>query len=1580
MLKLRLESIFVGRWMRIFVVFLLCLLAKPGKADHVMGADMGYKCLGNGKFKIIITFYRDCRGAAAPPSWSLLYWYAGNNGGQSTSRYSLSLSRVSIRDITPRCSTASSPCSPTNTDYTGEGVEEHIYEANIDITKSPFSTSGLGTTYCDLTIAYNQCCRNAAITTGATWADFWTTTTINVCNVNKSKNKCNTSPQLSNVPIAYACCNQAYYYNNGAIDTVDYDSLSYRLAPALSGVPNTSVPYSTPFSSRYPVTPYCVPPTTIKCSPQTSSKPPRGFHFDTSTGDIIFTPTKCDEVAVLVIEITEWRRDTTNKWQIVGRTRRDMQIIVKDDCGYNKAPTLAGPYSYKVCEGETIKFKVESDDETFTPNQTVPDTTSISWNNGIPGAKFTVASKTNWPEKRKAYADFEWTPGIGMASDVAYSFTAKVSDNHCPKPSISIRGYKVKVNPRAFSKRSYTQLKCGRFVMTATVASTFKGSPTFRWSVRDSLGKGEIFYSAKKTDTMTFYKGGKYIIVHTVNNSDNCPTIYRDTVIISDPPVVTMATKDTFACKGTTMNLYANVLFGKSPFSYYWTRITKDTGLNSPWKAEKHNDGDTLKDLTIPNINRDSTIRVRVKDGDGCIFYDTVTIFLKPLPVVSLGPDQRICTYQSYTFDAQHADTVKYKWNRGDTTRTINVNIKGRYIVEVMETKWQCKKKDTVELFVNDTVVSLAGADKAICNQKSTTLDATHRPGSIVAQYTWSDITGNKTLGSNTSYSIKPANTNTPGGAPQFFDYDLYTKVTQGGVTCEDRDTIRVRVNALPFVKWDPKPLKSQCFVYGDIEVNNFFNRGKENGVRIWAFENKLPNNVYTKPSTTPNPGAGSAFNMVDSVTTTRHRFKTTALNNAQLQNGNSFQGKVYGWYKDTNGCINIDSVIQRINGNPMVDLADSTFCQDLGEISMDAITRRPKVKIGIKMDWTILQSPGGIPSSILYNNNPLGSPDWRFRFGAPAEDNYQGIYKFGLCVEDQITGCRTCDTVKVEIIPEPTIKVTSPNPVCVNWDTMELYQYITVNGVQARNNDGSKYEIIEYNYDRNDPKVKSTQLIQGHYFKPSFGVGTWFIRYSNAATGCLKQDSFYIYVNDTPNAVLLAPITICNNGVELDLSSRINTAQTKPATATAVWSAVSSGLTLNGSKFKPFTQGTSNNVEGPYNLRFTYTDNNGCSDTETYNVSVRNQPEVSITTPDPAQACEGTPFAIQSTTKYVGNKVLWSLQNHPDGSLSDGTIDNTGSENISYTHGVGDKAKGGAYLKVTTLPITNDVCPPVSDSIQIILHQYPDIDPLVKQVGCIPLITNWSTIEKRGIPAGQLTYAWTFGNSETSTLQNPVGIPYSVQGKYDVTLTVTNTAGPCATTVSLPNGVEAYPIPKAYFSTDPPYHTTVALPKFRMINQSTIDAVPFSPTLNYNWNFGTGNANDTSSARDPRFAYGKDTALYNIKLIVSSNHGCSDTFNQNVHIGPDIIVYIPNVFTPDEAGPSKNNTFNVTAMNFKAYNLKIFNRWGEKLYETDDLNKGWNGTYNGAECMQGVYVYKVEVVSFEDKVYEFNGTVTLLR
>ncbi|MEI8101274.1 MAG: hypothetical protein WCH09_06905, partial [Bacteroidota bacterium] len=405
---------------------------------------------------------------------------------------------------------------------------------------------------------------------------------------------------------------------------------------------------------------------------------------------------------------------------------------------------------------------------------------------------------------------------------------------------------------------------------------------------------------------------------------------------------------------------------------------------------------------------------------------------------------------------------------------------------------------DTAIVNVNDTVVAIAGKDQIICNQQSTDLVATHRPILQTGNYTWKDITGSKLLGNNSKYTIKPSNTNSPGGAAQFFYYELLTKVTQSGHECQNIDTIQIKVNTLPFVKWDPKPLKAQCFVYGDIEVNGFFNKGKDINTRMWAFENKSPNNVNTKTTTSTTPGPGYAKNYIDSLTTGRHLFKTTYLNNNQLQNGLSFQAKIYASYKDNNGCVNIDSVIQRINGNPLVDIRDSTFCQDLGSIKMDQITVRPKVKIGIKVDWTVMKNgtPGGVdPAKILTNDNPFGTPDWVFRFGDPTEDFYQGNYKFQLCVEDQLTGCLTCDSALVKIIAEPTIKVISPNPVCVNWDTMELYDFIKVNGFQAKDNDGSKYEIVEYNYNRLDPKVGSTKLIKGHRFLPSFGTGTWLIK-----------------------------------------------------------------------------------------------------------------------------------------------------------------------------------------------------------------------------------------------------------------------------------------------------------------------------------------------------------------------------------------------------------------------------------------------------------------------------------------------------
>ena len=81
---------------------------------------------------------------------------------------------------------------------------------------------------------------------------------------------------------------------------------------------------------------------------------------------------------------------------------------------------------------------------------------------------------------------------------------------------------------------------------------------------------------------------------------------------------------------------------------------------------------------------------LEVTDGDGCKFRDTTLTYVKPLPVITLGSDKVICTYETNTFDGQNNDTVKYLWNTGDTTRYLTTNLKGLYWVKITDTTYSC--------------------------------------------------------------------------------------------------------------------------------------------------------------------------------------------------------------------------------------------------------------------------------------------------------------------------------------------------------------------------------------------------------------------------------------------------------------------------------------------------------------------------------------------------------------------------------------------------------------------------------------------------------------------------------------------------------------------------------------------------------------------------------------------------------------------------------------------------------------------------------------------------------------------------
>ena len=131
---------------------------------------------------------------------------------------------------------------------------------------------------------------------------------------------CNNSPTLTNPPIAFACCNQPFTYNNGASDNKDYDSLSYEMVAALGNSRTNTLPPSAPLTVKSPMTVYCGFGNTPPCTPIPQAKPPIGFFLDPETGDMIFTPTDCSEVGVVAIQVNEWRKDTSGVYKLVGIT------------------------------------------------------------------------------------------------------------------------------------------------------------------------------------------------------------------------------------------------------------------------------------------------------------------------------------------------------------------------------------------------------------------------------------------------------------------------------------------------------------------------------------------------------------------------------------------------------------------------------------------------------------------------------------------------------------------------------------------------------------------------------------------------------------------------------------------------------------------------------------------------------------------------------------------------------------------------------------------------------------------------------------------------------------------------------------------------------------------------------------------------------------------------------------------------------------------------------------------------------------------------------------------------------------
>jgi large repetitive protein len=238
--------------------------------------------------------------------------------------------------------------------------------------------------------------------------------------------------------------------------------------------------------------------------------------------------------------------------------------------------------------------------------------------------------------------------------------------------------------------------------------------------------------------------------------------------------------------------------------------------------------------------------------------------------------------------------------------------------------------------------------------------------------------------------------------------------------------------------------------------------------------------------------------------------------------------------------------------------------------------------------------------------------------------------------------------------------------------------------------------------------------------------------------------------------------------------------------------------------------------------------------------------------------------------------------------------------------------------------------------------------------------------LQADSISAGDWNFTWDFGNGIISnSAQNTVG--YAEPGIYFVNLTIQHAEG-CVYETDGMDSILVHTSPIANFDTDKTEKSFID-PVFDFTNLSQ-DAVQFD------WNFGDG---ATSNLENPSHEY-EWHGNYLVQLIAINSIGCPDTIVKPILITPDHIIWVPNAFTPD--GSNFNESFGIKGhgISDEGFLLRIFDRWGEIIFETADLEDNWDGTYMGKISPDGVYTYQVTYRDLNHKSYLKLGHVTLLR
>jgi PKD repeat protein len=255
----------------------------------------------------------------------------------------------------------------------------------------------------------------------------------------------------------------------------------------------------------------------------------------------------------------------------------------------------------------------------------------------------------------------------------------------------------------------------------------------------------------------------------------------------------------------------------------------------------------------------------------------------------------------------------------------------------------------------------------------------------------------------------------------------------------------------------------------------------------------------------------------------------------------------------------------------------------------------------------------------------------------------------------------------------------------------------------------------------------------------------------------------------------------------------------------------------------------------------------------------------------------------------------------------------------------------------------------------------------LDKTEGCLPLNIDFTATTLDLVDA--VDYSWNFGNGNTGNGDLVSNEFLLDDKKYSIEIVAKSDLTACSDTLVLVEEVFVYPQPKAFFDANPP-SVTISNPEILFENKS------INATF-YEWDFGDNSA--FSDEENPAHYY-TEMGFFDVKLSALNDFACIDTVSHQVSVAFNKL-FPPTAFSPN-ATLEEDREFRIHSVGIvnEGYQLLIFNRWGEVIFESINQEIGWSGKMkNDNFAPAGVYTWVLQYLDFRGEKYKQQGTVTLL-